>query len=115
MIRFVWGRWPMVVFCWFVGAVLVSVAAAGAASADSESAPGDLFAVVSADDVVVSWTAPASGAVTYQVYRRAALEGDGYEQIGTTSGATVFRDPVSGLSPGFEYYYRVRPLTVRGS
>ncbi len=113
MIRFVWGRWPIVVFCWLVGAVLVSFAAAGAASADSVSAPGNLSAAVSADDVVVSWTAPASGAVTYQVYRRVAIKGSEYKQIGTIGG-TVFRDRVSGLSPGFEYYYRVKAVDSEG-
>ena len=62
----------MVVFCWFVGAVLVSVVAAGAASAQSESSPRDLSAVVSDGSVVVSWTAPAGDVNEYQVYRRAA-------------------------------------------
>ena len=112
----------MVVFCWFVGAVLVvlwllsvSVVAAGAASAQSESSPRDLSAVVSNGSVVVSWTAPAGDVNEYQVYRRAALEGSDYERIGATRGSTVFRDPVSGLSPGVEYYYRVKAVDSKGS
>ncbi len=109
MIRSVWGRWPMVVFCWLAGAVLVLVAAAGAASADSESAPGNLSAVLDDDVVVFSWTAPLGDVKEYEVYRRVALEGDGYERIGKTS-STVFRDHVSGLTPGFEYYYRVKAV-----
>ncbi len=117
MTRSVWGRWPMVVSCWFVGAGLVVlwllsvwVVAAGAASPDS---PSGLSAVLDDDVVVVSWTAPAGGAVTYQVYRRVAVEGDEYKQIATT-GSTVFRDRISGLSPGFEYYYRVKAVDSQG-
>ncbi len=118
--RSVWGRWPMVVFCWFVGAVLVvlwllsvSVAAAGAAQADSESYPGNLSAVLDDDVAVVSWTAPAGGAVTYQVYRREAVKDDEYQQIGIT-GSTVYRDRVSRLTPGIEYYYRVKTVDRKG-
>ncbi len=121
MMRSVWGRWPMGVFYWIVGAVMVvlwllsvSVAAAGAAQADSESYPGNLSAVLDDDVAVVTWTAPAGGAVTYQVYRRAAAKGYDYQKIGTTSGSTVYRDGISWLSPGLEYYYRVKAVDSQG-
>ncbi len=77
--------------------------------------PSGLSAVVSAGSVVVSWTAPLGNPAGYEVYRRAAVEGDEYQQIGTTSGSTVYRDRVSGLTPGVEYYYRVKAVDRKGS
>ncbi len=76
--------------------------------------PSGLSAVVSAGSVVVSWTAPPGNSARYEVYRPAAVEGDAYELIGTTC-ATIFRDRVSGLSPGVEYYYRVKAVDRRGA
>ena len=76
--------------------------------------PSGLSAVVSAGSVVVSWTAPPGHPAEYVVFRRVAFEGDEYERIGTTR-ATVYRDRVSGLSPGFEYYYRVKAVDRKGS
>ncbi len=76
--------------------------------------PSGLSAVLGAGSVVVSWTAPPGHPAAYEVYRRAAVEGIEYEQIGTTS-SPVFRDGVSGLSPGVEYYYRVKAVDRRGT
>ncbi len=122
MIRSVWGRWSMVVSCWFVGAVLVvlwllsvSVGAAGPATPDHNNAPSGLSAVLDDDFVVFSWTAPAGDVKGYVVYRRAAVEGGEQERIGTTSGSTVFRDPISGLTPGVQYFYRVKAVNREGS
>ncbi len=77
--------------------------------------PSGLSAVLSAGSVVVSWKAPPGHPARYEVYRRAAVEGDGYKKIGTTSGSTVYRDRVAGLTPGVEYYYRVKAVDRRGS
>ncbi len=69
----------------------------------------DLAAVVDADAVSVSWTVPEGDVAEYEVYRRAAVIGEPYRKIGDTSTAS-FEDTISELTPGVEYYYRVKAV-----
>ncbi len=73
----------------------------------------DLAAVVDADDVSLAWTVPQGDIVSYEVYRRAAVAGQPYRDVGDTKKAT-FIDPISGLTPGVEYYYRVKAISSSG-
>ncbi len=57
--------------------------------------------------VVVSWNEVEADVASYEVYRRAAVSGQPYERIATT-GETEYYDPLTGLTPGMEYYYRVK-------
>ncbi len=80
-------------------------------------APQGIRAVVESDQVSVSWTVPKGKVSTYAVYRRAAVKGQAYAQIARTK-KTSYYDPVAGLTPGVEYYYRVKAVnkaSVQGS
>ncbi len=57
--------------------------------------------------VIVSWDESKADVASYEVYRRAAVVGHPYERIATVS-ETEYYDPEAGLTPGVEYYYRVK-------
>ncbi len=57
--------------------------------------------------VVVSWNEVNTDVASYEVYRRAAVAGHPYERI-VTIGETEYYDREAGLTPGMEYYYRVK-------
>ncbi len=63
--------------------------------------------------VVVSWNEVKGDVVRYEVYRRAAVAGHPYERIATTSGIEYY-DPEAGLTPGMEYYYRIKTVSSTG-
>ncbi len=74
---------------------------------------GSLEAVVGSGGVSLTWTAPKGNVARYEVYRRVAVKGESYGKVGTTRTAS-FVDPVSGLTPGTEYYYRVKAVGSTG-
>ena len=76
------------------------------AAAHLEAQPGT-------DGVSVSWSKPSGDVGGYEVYRRAAVAGQAYRKIGEVSSAS-FVDPLSGLTPGVEYYYRVKAVSSAG-
>ena len=63
--------------------------------------------------VVVSWNEVKADVASYEVYRRAAVAGHPYERIGTIS-ETKYYDPLTGLTPGMEYYYRIKTVSSTG-
>ncbi len=69
-----------------------------------------LNATLTASDVSLTWTFPTGDVDHFQVYRRVAISGHAYSPIGTTRTAN-YTDPLSGLTPGVEYYYRVKPVS----
>ena len=69
-----------------------------------------LQATRSASDVSLVWTAPAGDVDHYEMYRRVAISASAYTRIGTAN-TTSYTDPLSGLTPGAEYYYRVKPVS----
>ncbi len=73
-----------------------------------------LSLALDSDDVALSWP-PAQGDVAiYHVYRRIAVPGTTYGKIGDTI-TTSYSDPVAGLIPGIEYYYRIKPVNSAGA
>ncbi len=76
-------------------------------------AVGGLTAAVGADAVSVSWTVPSGDVEGYEVYRRAAIAGQPYRKVVDTKKAS-FVDPISGLTPGVEYYYRIKAVGSSG-
>ncbi len=85
----------------------------GTAVAVSIPSPGQLSIALQSDSVSLSWPVPAGDVVSYEVYRRAAVDGQSYERIGTPSD-NIYQDPLSGLTPGVEYYYRVKAVNGDG-
>ncbi len=63
--------------------------------------------------VVVSWNEVEADVASYEVYRRAAVAGHPYERIATISD-TEYYDPEAGLTPGMEYYYRIKTVSKTG-
>ncbi len=63
--------------------------------------------------VVVSWNKVEADAASYEIYRRAAVAGQPYERIATTS-ETEYYDPEDGLTPGMQYYYRIKTISSTG-
>ena len=63
--------------------------------------------------VVVSWNEVKGDAASYEIYRRAAVAEHPYERIGTIS-ETEYYDPLTGLTPGMEYYYRIKTVSSTG-
>ncbi len=91
---------------------LVSVLVPGAGAAPPD--PVGLGAeVVGLNGVRFSWGKPVGDVASYEVYRRAAVKGDPYRKIKTVT-STSFLDPVSGLTAGVEYYYRVKMVSSSG-
>ncbi len=64
--------------------------------------------------VVVSWNKVNTDVANYEVHRRAAVAGQPYERIATIS-ETEYYDPEAGLTPGMEYYYRVKTVRNNGA
>ncbi len=60
--------------------------------------------------VIVSWNEVEGDVASYDVYRRAAVAGHPYERIATIS-ETEYYDPEAGLTPGMEYYYRIKTVS----
>ncbi len=75
-----------------------------------------LQASVSQDSASVSfsWAEPTGDIAGYEVYRRAAIKGHAYTKIGDTTTAS-YSDPLTGLVPGAEYYYRVKAVSAAGA
>ncbi len=71
-----------------------------------------LKAIVYSNGVTVSWEKPVGDAASYQVYRRVAKPGEVYVEIAERK-VPYYWDPVSGLTPGTEYY-RVKPVSSAG-
>ncbi len=63
--------------------------------------------------VVVSWNEVKADVASYEVYRRAAVAGHLYERIAIIS-ETEYYDPEAGLTPGMEYYYRIKTVSSTG-
>ncbi len=63
--------------------------------------------------VIISWDIANIYSPIFEVYRRAAVAGQPYERINTTRGAEYY-DPVAGLTPGMEYYYRIKNVNNDG-
>ncbi len=76
-------------------------------------AVGGLEAASVSGGVSVSWTEPTGDVADYEVYRRAAIRGLPYTKIGDTTTAS-YSDPLTGLVPGVEYYYRVKAVSAAG-
>ena len=76
-------------------------------------AVGGLEAMVVSGGVSVSWAEPAGDVARYEVYRRAAIQGESYTRIGQTETVS-YSDPFTGLVPGVEYYYRVKAVGASG-
>ncbi len=66
--------------------------------------------IVGSNGVRLSWEQPAGNVVHYEVYRRVAIPGNPYRKIKTVT-PTSFLDPIAGLTPGVEYYYRVKAVS----
>ncbi len=76
-------------------------------------AVGGLKAANASGGVAVTWVKPAGDVARYKVYRRVAVQGQPYTKIGETTTAS-YLDRSANLTPGTEYYYRVKPVGVNG-
>ncbi len=76
-------------------------------------AAGDLQATVYSNGVTFSWEKPVGDVASFKVFRRVAKPGEAYVEIAERQ-VPYFWDPVSGLMPGVEYYYRVKPVSSTG-
>ena len=76
-------------------------------------AVGGLTATVDTSGVTLAWTVPQGDVARYDIYRRAAIASQPYRKTGDSNKAT-FVDPVSKLTPGVEYYYRVKAVGTNG-
>ncbi len=76
-------------------------------------AVGGLEATAVSGGVSVSWERSAGDVTQYKVYRRGAVQGQAYAEIAETTVA-AYLDRSAGLTPGTEYYYRVKPVGVNG-
>ncbi len=76
-------------------------------------ATGGLQADLYSDGVTVSWDQPVGDVVSFKVYRRAAIPGEVYGEVAERE-VPFFWDPVAGLTPGVEYYYRVKAVGADG-
>ncbi len=64
--------------------------------------------------VTFTWAKPVGDVARYEVYRRAAIQGQPYTRIVDTTTAS-YSDPLTGLVPGAEYYYRVKAVSASGA
>ncbi len=78
------------------------------------ASPGNVSVTQGPRYVRVGWSAPSTGAMRYHIYRRIARDGYRYARIAATSD-TYFYELVAGLSPGTEYYYRVKAVNSLGT
>ncbi len=72
--------------------------------------PGTIFNGKLFRGVIASWNEVEADVTSYEIYRRAAVAGHPYERIATTS-ETEYYDPEAGLTPGMEYYYRIKTVS----
>ncbi len=80
------------------------------ATVPSVPAPSGLKATRYSNGVTLSWDQPTGDVASFKVYRRAAKPGEPYRRIGVRK-VPYFWDPSSELTPGTEYYYRVKVVT----
>ncbi len=73
----------------------------------------NLRVVLKSTTAELSWITSYGGIKSYEVYRRPVEKGASYSKIGT-SKTQRYSDPVSGLTPGVEYYYRLKPVSSAG-
>ncbi len=79
------------------------------------AAPGELMDGSPFHGVVVSWDGVEGDVASFEVHRRAAVEEAEYEKIGVSDGSdTTFYDPLSGLTPGVAYHYRIWTVSSEG-
>ena len=76
-------------------------------------ATGGLQADLYSNGVTISWDQPVGDVVSFKVYRRAAIPGEVYGEVAERE-VPFFWDPVTGLTPGVEYYYRVKAVGADG-
>ncbi len=76
-------------------------------------AVGGLRAVRASGGVSVSWEQSSGDVARYKVYRRVAVQGQAYAEIAEPTAAP-YLDRSAGLTPGTEYYYRVKPVGASG-
>lgn len=77
-----------------------------ASNANAPNPPNNLSASYSSGKVELDWSAPSSGADSYEIYRKLSTEGS-YEKIGS-SISTSYED--EGLTKGKTYDYRVKSV-----
>ena len=63
--------------------------------------------------VSVTWEQPTGDVARYKVYRRVAVQGQAYAEIAETTAAP-YLDRSANLTPGTEYYYRIKPVGTNG-
>ncbi len=77
-----------------------------------------LSAVLNSRSAVLSWDQSYGDVKSYDVYRRVAQPGYNYTKIATVPSADkdhhTYEDPVAGLTPGVEYYYRLKGISTTG-
>ncbi len=66
------------------------------------------------DGVLLLWNKLNADVDQYDIYRRAAVAGQQYEKIGTTT-EIYYHDVPAALTPGTEYYYRVKTVSSTGA
>jgi fibronectin type 3 domain-containing protein len=85
-------------------------AASNESSATPEVAPGaptSLMATGGILQITLGWTAPTSGANTYNIYRGSSSGQEGGTPIATGVTTPTYVDTDAGLIPGDPYYYEV--------
>ncbi len=61
--------------------------------------------------VFLSWDDVKGEVTYYEIFRRAAVEGQEYKWVGTNfSDDTTYYDRLGRLTPGVEYYYRIKTI-----
>ncbi len=63
--------------------------------------------------VSVSWARSSGDVARYKVYRRVTVQGQAYAEIAETKSAPHL-DRSASLTPGTDYYYRVKPVGANG-
>ena len=76
-------------------------------------AVGGLKATAVTGGVSVTWEQPTGDIARYKVYRRVAIQGQAYTEIAETTAAP-YLDRSASLTPGTEYYYRIKPVGTNG-
>ncbi len=76
-------------------------------------AVGGLKAAAVSGGVMVSWQQSTGDVARYEVYRRVAVQGQPYTKIADTTTAS-YLDQSASLTPGTEYYYRIKPVGTNG-
>ncbi len=66
------------------------------------------------DGVLLLWSKLNADVDKYDIYRRAAVAGQQYKKIGTAT-EIYYHDVPAALTPGTEYYYRVKTVSSTGA